>query len=175
MNDFLGKQLEKWRIHVVFPLVQGKLLDIGCGNNRLVRKYGNGIGVDVFNWGDIDLLVSDTSELPFKDEEFDTVTIVAALNHIPNRYAVLKECSRILKRGGQCIITMLPPLLSKVWHRLRGTLDADQRKRGMREGEVYGLTKGEIIDLLSKNGFILIKYSRFMLGINSLFLFQKGR
>jgi ubiquinone/menaquinone biosynthesis C-methylase UbiE len=173
MNDCVGRQLERWRNRVVLSQVTGRLLDIGCGNNRLVRRYGNGVGVDVFDWGDIDLLVNNTADLPFKDGEFETITFVAALNHIPNRNDVVRECCRLLKKGGQCIVTMLPPLLSTVWHKIRGGHDADQGKRGMARGEVYGLKKREIVELLCQNGFMLKKHKRFMFGMNSMLVFQK--
>lgn len=66
----------------MLPNVKGRLLDIGCGNNMLVKAWGNEIGVDVFNWPGVDMVVEDCAKLPFTDGEFDTVTIIAALNHI---------------------------------------------------------------------------------------------
>ena len=71
---------------------------------------------------------------------FDTVTIIAALNHIPNRAAVINECRRVLRPGGRVVITMLTPRTSRVWHWLRAPWDADQRERGMQPGEVFGFT-----------------------------------
>ena len=39
----------------------------------------------------MDLVVDDTSDLPYENGSFDSSTIVAALNHIPNRRQVLRE------------------------------------------------------------------------------------
>ena len=39
------------RIRAVLPRVRGRLLDIGCGTNELVRRYGNGVGVDRIHHG----------------------------------------------------------------------------------------------------------------------------
>lgn len=39
--------LEEERLNAVLPHVHGRLLDIGAGPNTLVKRYGNGIGVDV--------------------------------------------------------------------------------------------------------------------------------
>ena len=47
--------------------------------------YGKGIGVDVYEWGNVDLVVNDTSKIPLEEKSVDTITIIAALNHIPNR------------------------------------------------------------------------------------------
>jgi len=36
----------------MLPHIRGRLLDIGCGTNKLVKSYmGEGIGVDVYQWG----------------------------------------------------------------------------------------------------------------------------
>ncbi len=171
--DWIGTLLEKRRIAIVLPHLRGKVLDIGCGANHLVRVYGNGVGVDVYNWGDVDYLVKDTSHLPFDDRAFMTISIVAALNHIPNREAVLMECNRLLMDSGRLIITMISPLISSVWHKIRSPWDVDQKKRGMNAGEVYGMTFEQINSLCTQAGFILDHQEKFMLSINSLYIFKK--
>ncbi len=169
LKDALGRRLCTWRVETVLPHVRGRLLDIGCGTNRLVRSYpGEGLGADVFQWGDVDIVAEDTAALPLDDESFDTVAIIAALNHIPNRGAVLTEANRVLRPGGRICITMIPPRLSTVWHLLRRPWDADQSEREMKPGEVYGLTPDEVDRLLSATGFGAVYSKRFMLGINRL-------
>ena len=174
MRDALGRYLLRWRIRVVLPHVNGRLLDIGCGTNKLVRAYiGDGIGVDVHQWGDVDMVVEDSSKLPFIDREFDTVTIIAALNHIPNRREVLKEAYRVLSKNGKTVITMLPPGIGRIWHLIRKYWDADQVERGIKEGEVYGLTSKEVHHLLAESGFRLLYEQGFMLGINRIIVARK--
>ncbi|HCR72345.1 MAG TPA: hypothetical protein DIW23_12930 [Anaerolineae bacterium] len=174
MKDALGIFLLKWRIAKVLPHISGKLLDIGCGTNDLVKAYqGEGVGVDVHDWGNVDIVVEDTSNLPFQSDEFDTVTIIAALNHIPNRNEVLIEIKRVLKDDGKLILTMIPPTISTIWHRLRKPWDVDQTERGMKDGEVYGLSKQEIHTLLNQCGFEVSHEQRFMLGINLLTIAHK--
>lgn len=169
MKDPLGKALLRWRIQAVLPHIRGQLLDIGCGTNQLVKAYrGKGIGVDVHQWGEVDLVVEDTAKLPFDDRTFDTVTIVASLNHIPNRAEVLVEANRILKDDGRIIITMIPPGVSRLWHFLRRPWDADQRERGMKKGETYGMTPGEVRSCLMAAGFKVLSTETFMLSINRL-------
>lgn len=171
MHDALGEVLAKRRLKAVLPHVSGRLLDVGCGSNRLVRHYSNGVGVDVYPWPGADLVVGDTAALHWTSESFDTVTIVAALNHIPNRAAVLTECRRVLKPGGRVVITMLTPRTSRIWHWLRAPWDADQRERGMQPGEVYGFTAAELVELFARCGFILVSQQRFMLGFNRVYVF----
>ena len=115
MYDALGSLLERWRVETVLPVVRGRLLDIGCGRNRVVRRYsGEGVGVDILDWGDADLVVEDAAALPWPDGEFDTITIVAALNHMPNREAIIREAARLLKPGGTVVVTMIPPGVSRI-------------------------------------------------------------
>lgn len=173
--DLVGEKLLNMRINEVLPQIKGRLLDIGCGTNRLVKKYGNGIGVDVFQFGGANLIVKDTSRLPFDNESFDTITIVAALNHIPNRETVLKEMYRLVTPTGKLIITMIPPKISRVWHAIRSPWDRDQHERGMLEGEIYGMTNKEIKNILEVANFEIIKKQNFMFGINKLYVCKKIR
>jgi len=141
----LTKKLRSWRISAILPYVNGRLLDIGCGTNELVRSYqGIGTGVDVHDWGDVDVLVEDSSSLPFPDGSFETITIIAALNHIPNRTELLHEACRLLSNKGTIILTMIPPNISYVWHKLRRSWDPDQKERTHHQHEICGITQPEL-------------------------------
>jgi SAM-dependent methyltransferase len=165
--------LEDERMSAVSTCVRGRLLDIGAGANRLVREYGNGIGVDVFDWGGGTLIVEDTSRLPFADEEFDTISFVACLNHIPNREAVLREARRLLAPGGQVLITMISPVVGYVGHRLFWWYSED-KTRGMAAGETYGLSAEKIQQLAVNAGFVIARHSRFVYGLNHLYELKKA-
>jgi SAM-dependent methyltransferase len=163
-----------WRIRTVLPLITGYLLDLGCGTNQLVKSYRNGVGVDVYPWKNIDLLVENTSKLPFNDETFDTITIIAALNHISNREEVLCEVYRVLKKEGRLIITMIGPRFSKMWHFMRRPWDVDQKERGMKDGEVFGLTQKGLKQLLLESGFGICYEKPFMLYLNRIYVAKKN-
>lgn len=172
-HDTLGRLLEHRRATAVLPYVRGRLLDVGCGSNQLVRRYGNGTGVDVHPWKNVDMLVADTSSLDLNSETYDTVTFVACLNHIINRHSVLEECKRVLRPGGRVVVTMLTPGISRVWHLMRRPWDPDQRERGMEPGELYGFTSRQMIELFRRDGFRLESMHRFMLGFNHLYVFTR--
>lgn len=164
--------LEAERIGAALPHVRGRLLDIGAGANNLVKQYGSGTGVDVHDWGGGALVVEDTSQLPFDDNSFDTVTMLATLNHIPNRADVLREARRVLNNeSGRLIITMIPPILGNVGHRV-WWYDEHHRRGGMKQGEIGGMTKQEVTALCESAGFRLSGHNKFLYGLNNLYIFE---
>jgi SAM-dependent methyltransferase len=160
--------LEEERISAVLPHIRGKLLDIGAGRNTLVNRYDDGIGVDVHDWGGGALIVKDPADLPFADGEFDTVTFVACLNHIPNRAEVLEEAWRVLNPGGQLIITMISPILGEIGHRIWWY--GEDKKRDTSPGEVDGLWAKDVVRMCERAGFTIMAHKRFLYGLNNLYL-----
>ncbi len=173
----LGDRVVAWladkRLEAALKCVRGRVIDFGCGENRLVRKHGNGVGVDIIQWGNVDLVIEDASHLPFEIGAFDSATFVACLNHIPNREAVLDEVYRVLAPDGLVIVTMLPPGLSAFWHRIIRPWDPDQHGRHLHEGEVWGISNAEMRRLLERHGFKVERHERFDFGFNNLFVARK--
>lgn len=165
--------LEGWRRRKVMPHIRGRLLDIGCGFNNLVRRYdGPGVGIDVFAWPGVDVLVRHPLRLPFRSESFDTVTIIAALNHIPNRETVLRDVHRVLRPEGRLILTMIGPLTGILAHLL---FTQDEAVRGgMREGETKGLRHRQVLGLLASTGFVIRRVESFQLRLNRVYVAEKG-
>lgn len=161
--------LDLERLRMVLPWVRGRLLDIGCGDNLLVEAYGSGVGVDVVDWGHVDVVLAADGVLPFADDSFDTVTIVAALNHVAPRGRLLAECRRVLRPEGQVIVTMLTPWVSRITHWVRRRVDPDQTHRHHVSGEVWGLTPRQMQSLLAKAGFELFHTRRFVWNLNRLY------
>ena len=153
----------------VRPWISGRLLDIGAGNNRLVREYGDGVGVDVHDFGGDVLLLADTTTLPFPAGTFDTVTFVASLNHIPRRNAVLRESHRVLCDGGRIVVTMIDPITSAIGHHV-WWYSEDKHRGGMQEGEVYGFWPAAMRELLKSAGFEVVDERRFLYGMNRLYV-----
>jgi SAM-dependent methyltransferase len=163
---------------LVLSEISGRLLDIGCGENELVRAYrqfgGHGIGIDVYPWPGVDRVVENSGKLPFEDGSFDTITFVACINHIPNRREALHDACRVLTDNGRLVITNLAPTVSRIWH-FFAFWDKDQHERGMKEGEVWGFTTAELIEMLSEAGFEVLEMARFSWGLNQLLLCAKKR
>lgn len=164
--------LEPWRQRLILPFIRGRLLDLACGYNNLTRAHGSGVGVDIFPWEGIDIQIADASRLPFLDGSFDTVSIVAALNHIPNREVALLAVRRVLRPGGLLLITMIGPRTGRFAHTL---FHQDEvRRGGMRPGERHGIGRHAMRALLQSAGFGIHREVPFQLGLNRLYVARKS-
>ena len=62
----------------------------------------------------IDFVFADATKLPFKDQEFDTVTISFGLRNVENTEVALKEMLRVLKPGGKLVVCEFSAIPSKL-------------------------------------------------------------
>lgn len=159
------------RVIQAMRYAKGRALDIGCGANNFIRSYGNGVGVDVYPWEGCDKVIKTAAKLPFKDGEFETVSYLACLNHIPNRADALLEAYRVLKPGGVLIVTMIPPLWGRFIHWLRFRNDPDHQDRDIdHDHELLGMHSTHVRSLMKDAGFDKLQSKRFVYGINCIYV-----
>lgn len=96
------------------------ILDAGCGTQRY-RKYckhlqyfsqdfgqytGDGTGLQISDWkyGNLDY-IGDIWEINETDKKFDVVLCTEVMEHIPYPNETIKEFSRVIKTGGEIILT----------------------------------------------------------------------
>lgn len=162
------------RVIMALKHTKGRVLDIGCGANNFVRSYGKGIGADVFPWKGCDVVIEDAGSLPFKPGDFNTVSFLACLNHIPNRDQALKEAHRVLSDDGRVLVTMITPRWGKFIHWIRFRNDPDHQDRHIdHDHELLGMSAAHVRRLLKEAGFSSVRRKRFVFGLNNLYVAEK--
>jgi SAM-dependent methyltransferase len=173
------------RMGICSKYSSGRVLDIGCGRNNLfISKWvedKSSVGVDVYGYEGVDQVLEDVTHLPFPDQSFDTVTLIAVGGHIPEnlRVAEFSEISRVLKFGGRLLFTEGEPITQTICHIYRkyfyallGKKDMDS-ERGMEHDEQYCMPKEEILRYLNTPPLVLIEKHKFMWGLNNLYIAKK--
>lgn len=137
-----------------------RLLDIGCGDGyfieRNINRYDEIIGLD--------RLLGDTIEktLPFPDNYFDCVTMLAVIEHFNYPWDILGEIKRVLKPGGRCVFTT--PKKSAEWLiNLYVKEIHDEHKYYFDEDTIR----------MNATGFKLVAYDTFIFGLNQVFCLEK--
>lgn len=113
-------------LNILKPLSKDiKILDFGCNAGFLVkflniRGYkisGCDKSGEAINFGRADgtenLKIMENNVLPYANEEFDLVLCLDVLEHLEDDSAGLTEIKRVLKPGGQAIITV--PAFKFLW------------------------------------------------------------
>jgi ubiquinone/menaquinone biosynthesis C-methylase UbiE len=185
-DSYMGlTSLRDERMEVVALETTGHTLDIGCGrNNMFISNYvHSGVGIDVFGYEGVDNIVEDMTKLPFENETFDTVTLIAVGGHIPEEVRVeeFKEIARVLKIGGKIVLTEGEPITQTISHiyrefayKLIGKVDMDS-ERGMEHDEQYCMPYDELMGYLNTSPLQFQSQKKFMWGLNNIYIAEKNK
>lgn len=110
---FIHKFINKFSYKLtIAPQIDGKILDIGCGDGKLLFKLKKDgwrtYGVETSelaaeyaqNKYDIEIFNGTVEEAQFEDETFDVVILNHVLEHLSDPTATLNEINRIMAEGG---------------------------------------------------------------------------
>ena len=81
-------------------LLVGRVLDLGCGRNKLPGS----VGVDVLNLPGVDHVLDLNNQLPFESSSFDAIHANQVFEHVENIIGLIRECHRILKHEGVLVV-----------------------------------------------------------------------
>ena len=118
-----GATRERWLEKTLLSLKEGtSILDAGAGESKYkslcnhldyfsqdIAEYdgegdGKGIQTNKRDYSNLDF-VSDICNMPIEDESFDAVMCIEVIEHVPNPVEALGEIHRVLKKGGNLILT----------------------------------------------------------------------
>jgi ubiquinone/menaquinone biosynthesis C-methylase UbiE len=164
---------------------RGALLDVPAGEGALAaRLIGAGFEVrccdlypEIFRLDGVDVHRGNLdAELPFADQSFEYVTCLEGLEHIENPQQAMREFARVLKPGGQLIVSV--PNILNIEERLKWLLygytshfkpisrPAVERLRAEYDdrveiaAHVNPIGYSELRYILEKNGFKIVKLFR---------------
>jgi len=141
------------------------ILDAGCGTGAgilYLQQFGNTYGVDLSpkavefckKRGISKVKIGDVSKLPFKDNFFDLVCLLDVIEHVNDDKMVIKEISRVLKKGGILLMTL--PALPFIYS-----------KHDKEQGHFRRYSKHDLNNLFKKTGFKKMKVSYFNIFLSS--------
>lgn len=180
----LDRLLQRWRISKARPYIRpgARVLDIGCADAALFRRYGDrireGVGIDP------ELAEADLAPRwqlihgQFPDDlsaggPFDVITMLAVLEHIPpgQQARVAEHCARLLRPGGHLVITVPSPAVDPIlWVLTRLRL-----LEGIALEQHYGFDAAKTPSLFAGPGLLPVVSKKFQLGLNNLYVFRKER
>ena len=158
-----------------------RVLDVGCSDGELFRQLGSrigeGVGIDADLHESVEMpgfeLIPGTFPENLRDSRrFDVITMLAVLEHVPReRQAdIARACSRYLEPGGYLVVTTPAPVVDRILDVLLFLRLID----GMSLEQHYGFDPSDTPAIFSPHGLTLVKFRRFQLGLNNLFVFRKG-
>jgi SAM-dependent methyltransferase len=177
----LDRVLQRWRIREVTPWLRSgaRVLDIGTADGALftiVSRLEDGVGLDpdlsrASNIRSNRLLPGLFPDALPDARPFDAITMLAVLEHIPTaaQQPLAKACFAALTPGGHVLITVPSPVVDKIL----AVLTTLRLVSGMSLEQHYGFDITQTPALFGSAGFELVKWRRFQLGVNNLFVFRK--
>jgi methionine biosynthesis protein MetW len=153
-----------------------RCLDVGCGDGGtsgvwLNERVAGYVGVDISESAirmaserGLDVrLIADAAELPFPDGSFDLVVCTEVLEHLFEPQRALGEIRRVLRPGGQMIVTV--PNLAHWRNRLDLAVLGRWNPRGdhlspvepWRDPHVRFFTLGALVKLTEQSGFEVVE------------------
>lgn len=142
--------------------------DLGCGSSRFTTSSPRTLAVDIrpdklrflaqTNPGRIQ---ADICNLPIKSSSLDAVVVSQALEYVEDLNGALRELSRVLKKGGTAVISVIDS--RRMSWRILGALYRmlPNVKRGPQK--YHQLSRSMFVDILANQGFRALKY-RYIMG-----------
>lgn len=162
-------------LHVTGIDISEKMLDIG---EQKVQEAGLE--------GKITLKVEDVNQMSFSESRFDAAITSFGIRNFDKLEKSIQEIHRVLKPSGKFVILEMSepqtPIIKQGYLLYTKTLIPFAVKTFSNDPKAYQyLTSSmnafpqgeELIDILKRNGFDLLKYKTFFLGVCSLYVLEK--
>jgi 2-polyprenyl-3-methyl-5-hydroxy-6-metoxy-1,4-benzoquinol methylase len=179
VKPLLSDYAVNWRWRVVAPYVCGRVLDIGCGFTHLPDRLAADqayVGVDVvakavsfgqarypqhtFYQCDVNC-----APLPLEGQQFDTILMMAVLEHLSAPREALRAVRLHLAPKGNLLLTTPSPLGDWV-HRMGSRVKLFYPEHVVKHVKIFG--KRALHEWLTDCGYEVLAFHYFEGGINQL-------
>ena len=149
------------------------LLDVGCGEGVLTHRWASAlaprrvVGIDLDDpliaaeWArrqapNLTYIAHRAESLPFADGEFDLVTAIEVLEHVPDPEHTLAEMART---AGRHVLVSVPH--EPLWRAVNMARGAYLRQLGNTPGHINHFSKAAIVGLCARHGEVIETRSPF--------------
>ncbi len=180
MGDQTTGLLSQWlierRIEQAYPYAKGSdIIDLGCGRGELAKKFS----VDHYLGVDPDEVCLKDTRRRFPDhrfeerlragKRFDTIFMLAVIEHLERPEVCLTELRGLLNPGGRIVLTTPHPV-SKMINRIGAATGLLSREAYKDHHELFDRERMERTAKIA--GFCVTTYKRFLWGLNQLIVLE---
>ncbi len=185
MGNILTQFLIDQRVVQVAPYVKGSVLDLGCGRAPILQTLpvsAQYLGVDAYKpviahlterYPGRRFLCRDFEREPLAiSEHFDTILLMAVIEHLSKPEQVLAELLPLLQPGGHLVLTTPTPFGNQI-HHLGSRVGLFSKEAA--EDHKFIFDQRSLETLLTRCGFQVIQYKRFLFHQNQLCVAKAAR
>jgi len=183
--SLLTLYLEKRRNAIAKSYIKGDVLDIGCGSAfvaRFLKKEQKYVGIEL-NTRRVNQLKDRYPECEFYDRDlektrlnlgkrkFDTILMIAVIEHLVDPKNIILECKKYLKKNGKLIITTPTSFGNNIVHKLGAKMGLFSRETVNDHKLIYDFES--LKQMLASLGLRIVEYRKFEFCCNQLFIIKQ--
>ena len=183
-GGLLSPFLKRRRTAMAVPFLKGFVLDYGCGTGTIAGyvKSDSYLGVDI-DTESIDIargdhpshsfiLIEKGDMSPIREirRSFDTIVLLAVIEHIKEPVPFLRELSKYLDGAGEIVLTTPHPI-GRVLYEAGASVGVFSIHAAEEHEKMLG--KRDLTELIDKSGMKMTLYRRFLFFHNQLVIIGK--
>lgn len=179
-EGLLSSYLQRKRFEAAAPYLRGRIVDIGCGSGALAAfvHADQYVGVEIDN-ASLQHASSRfpehcfTPELPEKSEKFDTIVLLAVIEHVSDPAQFLRTLAAYLNDTPTSRIVVTTPHPAFKWiHDAGSAIGLFSRHASEEHEDFLNYTKLEKAG--NQAGLKIVSYHRFLFGANQIAVYANS-
>jgi 2-polyprenyl-3-methyl-5-hydroxy-6-metoxy-1,4-benzoquinol methylase len=176
-EGILSSFLRIQRLKHARPFISGRVLDIGCGTGSLCNEVSPAqyVGVDIDEMSIKKARIIHPkhhfqSFLPPENEKFDTIVLLAVIEHVKDPEEIMRGLTIRLKTNESSIVLTTPHPFFAWIHTIGATIGIFSRHANEEHDELLDYAK--LLNIAGSCNLNMVKFYRFLFGANQLAVFH---